>query len=111
MKIKIRRFGLPYNPAKERREKNRISSHIIVFLCLFIIVAMTLDSWTILLKCDRRIIVKIFVVHTLEAVAMLNFLLYSHHDCILSFTFSQYEHVSRGLRTTWGLSGAWFASP
>lgn len=38
MKIKIKRFGLPYNPRKERRVKNRTTKHIIRFLCLFIVI-------------------------------------------------------------------------
>lgn len=42
MKIKIKRFGLPYNPGKERRVKNRTTKHIILFLCLFIVVAVML---------------------------------------------------------------------
>lgn len=42
MKIKIKRFGLPYNPGKERRVKNRTTKHIILFLCLFIVIAVML---------------------------------------------------------------------
>lgn len=42
MKIKIKRFGLPYNPGKEKRVKNKITKHIILFLCLFIVIAALL---------------------------------------------------------------------
>lgn len=36
--VKIKRFGLPYNPRKEKRMKNKITKHIVVFLCLFIVI-------------------------------------------------------------------------
>ena len=39
MKIKIKRFGLPYDPRKEYRVKNRTTKYIIIFLCLFIVIA------------------------------------------------------------------------
>lgn len=39
MKIKIKRFGLPDNPGQEKRVKNRITRHIILFLCSFIVIA------------------------------------------------------------------------
>jgi hypothetical protein len=42
MKIKTERFGLPYNPGKERQVKNRLTKHIILFLCLFIVIAVML---------------------------------------------------------------------
>lgn len=42
MKIKIKRFGLPYDPEKEKRVKNKIAKHIIIFLCLFIVIAALL---------------------------------------------------------------------
>lgn len=45
MKIKIKRFGLPYNPGKDRRVKNRTTKHIILFLCLFIVIAAILAIW------------------------------------------------------------------
>lgn len=38
MIVKIKRFGLPYNPRKEKRMKNKITKHIVVFLCLFIVI-------------------------------------------------------------------------
>ena len=40
MKTFIERFGLPYNPQKEKRTKNKITNHIILFLCFFIIIAI-----------------------------------------------------------------------
>ena len=42
MSVKIKRFGLPYNPQKEKRRKNKITKHIIIFLCVFIVVAAIL---------------------------------------------------------------------
>ncbi len=36
--LKMKRFGLPYNPGKEKRIKNKITKHIVVFLCLFIVI-------------------------------------------------------------------------
>ncbi len=43
MKIEIKRFGLPYCPAKEKKRKNKITKQIVVFLCLFVIVAIVLS--------------------------------------------------------------------
>ena len=42
MKIKTKRFGLPYNPQKERSDRNKITSQIITFLCIFVIIAIIL---------------------------------------------------------------------
>lgn len=38
--IQIKRFGIPYNPRKEKRIKNKITKHIIVFLIFFIVIAI-----------------------------------------------------------------------
>lgn len=42
MKIKMERFGLPYNPRKELANKNKITNQIISFLCIFVLIAMIL---------------------------------------------------------------------
>lgn len=42
MSFKIERFGLPYNPQKEKRKRNKITKHIIIFLCVFVVVAAIL---------------------------------------------------------------------
>lgn len=43
MKIEIKRFGLPYNPRKQKRVKNKITKQIIIFLCVFIVIAATIS--------------------------------------------------------------------
>lgn len=43
MKIEIKRFGLPYNPKKQKKVRNKITKQIIIFLCVFIIIAATLS--------------------------------------------------------------------
>jgi hypothetical protein len=43
MKMEIKRFGLPYNPRKHKKVKNKITKHIIIFLCVFIVIAATLS--------------------------------------------------------------------
>lgn len=40
-KISIKRFGLPFNPKREKKIKNKITKHIIIFLVLFIVCAIT----------------------------------------------------------------------
>lgn len=40
IKILMKRFGLPFNPRKEKRMKNKITKHIIIFLILFMICAI-----------------------------------------------------------------------
>ena len=42
MKIKMKRFGLPFNPQKERSDRNKITNQIIAFLCIFVIIAIIL---------------------------------------------------------------------
>lgn len=43
MKIEIKRFELPYNPRKQKKVKNKITKHIIIFLCVFIVIASALS--------------------------------------------------------------------
>lgn len=40
IKILMKRFGLPFNPRKEKRMKNKITKHIIIFIILFMICAI-----------------------------------------------------------------------
>lgn len=43
MKVEMKRFGLPYCPAKEKERKNKITKHIVIFLCFFVVVATVLS--------------------------------------------------------------------
>ena len=42
MKVEYKRFGLPYNPQKEKKTKNKLVRHIVLFLIVFIAVAVLL---------------------------------------------------------------------
>lgn len=42
MKIECRRFGLPYNPQKEKKTKNKLIRHIVLFLIIFVAIAVLL---------------------------------------------------------------------
>ena len=42
MKVEYKRFGLPYNPQKEKKTKNKLILHIVLFLIIFIAVAVVL---------------------------------------------------------------------
>ena len=42
MNIKIERFGLPYNPQKERRKRKRIIRQILLFVFFYVILAAAL---------------------------------------------------------------------
>lgn len=49
--ISIKRFGLPYNPRKEKKRKDKIIKHIIAFLVIFILVAaLSAVGFSILLR-------------------------------------------------------------
>lgn len=39
MKITMKRFGVTYNPRRERQAKNRMTKHIIMFFCFFIAIS------------------------------------------------------------------------
>jgi len=40
LKIEMKRFGLPYNPKKEKGENNKIIKQTITFLCVFILITV-----------------------------------------------------------------------
>lgn len=42
MKVTIKRFGLPYNPQKDKKNKNKIIRHIVWFLIVFITISFLL---------------------------------------------------------------------
>ena len=43
MKVTFKRFGLPYNPQKDK--KNKIIRHIVWFLIAFIAISVLLAMW------------------------------------------------------------------
>ena len=42
MKVTFKRFGLPYNPQKDKKNKNKIIRHIVWFLFAFIAISVLL---------------------------------------------------------------------
>ena len=42
MKVTFKRFGLPYNPQKDKKNKNKIIRHIVWFLIAFIAISVLL---------------------------------------------------------------------
>lgn len=44
MKLNIERFGLSYNPQKEKRENNKIIKQIIIVLCIFLLIAIAITA-------------------------------------------------------------------
>lgn len=42
MKVTFKRFGLPYNPQKDKKNKNKIIRHIVWFLIVFIAISVLL---------------------------------------------------------------------
>lgn len=42
LKIDIKRFGLPYNPQKEKKQNNKIVRQTIIFLCVFVLFAFAI---------------------------------------------------------------------
>ncbi len=41
--LKTKRFGLPYNPRKEKKQKKKLTKHIIIILCLIVLIVSTLS--------------------------------------------------------------------
>lgn len=66
MKIYTKRFGLPYNPKKEKRAKNKITRHIIIFLLLFVVIAVkaaiSFEQWM------RTQISQLLIADTIDSV-------------------------------------------
>ena len=42
VKVTVKRFGLPYNPQKDKKKKNKIIRHIVWFLIAFIAISVLL---------------------------------------------------------------------
>lgn len=66
MKIEMKRFGLPYNPGKERRIKNKTIGNIILFLVIFIIAAAFLSIGVMMLV--RRNIICLSINDTIDSL-------------------------------------------
>lgn len=43
MMLKTKRFGLPYDPQKEKKQKKKLTKHIIIILCLIVLIVSTLS--------------------------------------------------------------------
>lgn len=65
VKIKIKRFGLGYNPKKEKRESNKITKHIIIFICMFVIVAVMITVWFMIMM--REYIANLTINDTIDS--------------------------------------------
>ena len=51
MKMETYRFGLPFNPRAEKKKRNKMAKHIIIFLCVFSIVSVLLAlAFSILIR-------------------------------------------------------------
>lgn len=66
MPFKIQRFGLPYNPQKEKSKRNKITKHIIIFLCVFVIVAAIVALGFAL--CMRNYIACLSINNTIDSI-------------------------------------------
>jgi hypothetical protein len=66
MKVEYKRFGLPFNPRKEKNAKNKISKQIIMILCIFVIIAASLSF--AFMVAIRKYITILHINDTLDSV-------------------------------------------
>jgi len=66
LKIDIKRFVRPYNPQKEKRQNNKIVRQTIIFLCVFVLIALVFTA--IIAKLIQKHIISFSVGNEMDSL-------------------------------------------